>query len=299
MSSQALPGAPAASRTGAIGTTWRGRRLAVPGGFELAVFEAGRTDAAAPVLVLVHGMGHWTQAAWTLLATEFEATHRIVAFDLPGFGASDKPRVPYTLPFFTGALDAVVRSSADGHIALAGHSLGGLIAASYAADRPEAIGALTLIDPAGFLRTPALALRVMGSGPVLSLMRSVKPSPGFVRRTLHSAVYDPAAIPPEDVAHAIALSRDPAVSRAFFAVYAGAMNEMVHMKALHARFATWRGPTLLVWGREDRFVPVRALAEARRVYPAAEVLEIERCGHCPNIERPALLAERMRAIVAV
>ncbi len=293
MSSQALPDAPATSRTG---TTWRGRRLAVPGGFELAVFEAGRTDAAAPVLVLVHGMGHWTQAAWTVLAAEFEATHRILAFDLPGFGASDKPRVPYTLPFFTRALDAVVRDAAIGPFALAGHSLGGLIAASYAADRPEAIRVLTLVDPAGFLRTPALALRVMGSGPVLSLMRSVKPSPGFVRRTLNSAVYDPAAIPPEDVAHAIALSRDADVSRAFFAVYAGAMNEMVHMKALHARFATWRGPTLLAWGRQDRFVPVRALAEARRVYPSAEVLEIDRCGHCPNIEYPALLADRMRGV---
>ncbi len=293
MSSQALPDAPAASRNG---TTWRGRRLAVRGGFEVAVFEAGRTDAAAPVLVLVHGMGHWTQAAWTFLAAEFEATHRIVAFDLPGFGASDKPRVAYTLPFFTGVLDAVVRDAADGPIALAGHSLGGLIAASYAATRPEAIRALTLIDPAGFLRTPALVLRVMGSGPVMSLMRSVKPSPGFVRRTLHSAVFDPAAIPPEDVAHAIALSRDPNVSRAFFAIYAGAMNEMVHMKALHARFATWRGPTLLAWGRQDRFVPIRALAEARRVYPAAEVLEIDRCGHCPNIEYPSLLAERMRGL---
>jgi len=51
-----------------------------------------------------------------------------------------------------------------------------------------------------------------------------------------------------------------------------------------------------VWGRNDRFIPVRALAGARAVYPNARVLEIDRCGHCPSIEYPARVAAAMRAL---
>jgi pimeloyl-ACP methyl ester carboxylesterase len=275
--------------------SWRPRRLSLAGGLQIAVFETGRADAAAPALLLVHGMGHDSQAAWDDVAAAFEATHRVVAFDLPGFGASDKPRAAYTLPFFGGVLDAVVRDAGLQNFALAGHSLGGLIAADYAARRPETLRTLVLIAPAGFLRTPVLALRIMGSGPVLGVLRSIKPSRAFVANTLDRAVEDPAAIDPADRDRLLERALDPAVARSFLAVYAGAMNEMVHMKALHARFAAWTKPTLLVWGERDRFIPVRALGTARAVYPQADVLRIERCGHCPSVEYADLVVGRMRA----
>ncbi len=293
MISQTRPGAPAA--TPRPRPRWRPRRLSLDGGLQIAVFEAGPTDAAAPALVLVHGMGHDTQAAWDDVAAAFEATHRVVAFDLPGFGASDKPHTAYTLPFFGSVLDAVVRDAGLERFALAGHSLGGLIAADYAARHPEALRTLVLIAPAGFLRTPVLALRIMGSGPVLRVLRSIKPSRAFVASTLDRAVHDPASIDPADRNRLLERSLDPAVARSFLAVYAGAMNEMVHMKALHARFAAWTKPMLLVWGEQDRFIPVRALATARTVYPQADVLAIDRCGHCPSVEYPGLVIARMRA----
>ncbi len=293
MSSQTRPDAPAA--TPRPRPHWRPRRLSLAENLEIAVFETGRTDAAAPALVLVHGMGHDSQAAWDDVAAAFETTHRVVAFDLPGFGASDKPRTAYTLPFFGGVLDAVVRDAGLETFALAGHSLGGLIAADYAARRPETLRTLVLIAPAGFLRTPVLALRIMGSGPVLGVLRAIKPSRAFVASALEKAVEDPASIDPEDRNRVLERALEPAVARSFLAVYAGAMNEMVHMKALHARFSAWTKPTLLVWGDRDRFIPVRALDTARVVYPQADTLRIERCGHCPNVEYPGLVVARMRA----
>jgi len=229
------------------------------------------------------------------VAADFEATHRIVAFDLPGFGASDKPTATYSLPFFTDVLRQVVAAAGASGFALAGHSLGGMIAADYAARYPREVRNLTLIAPAGFLRSPRLVLRIMGSRPVTALMGSVKPSRAFVSRTLESAVFDPASLPAEDKERALAFAEDPSVTRSFLRVYSGAIGEMLHMKELQTRLATWRGPTLLCWGRQDRFIPVRALGTARGVYPLADVLEIDRCGHCPNIEYPELVATRMRA----
>ncbi|GAC1301144.1 MAG: alpha/beta hydrolase [Vulcanimicrobiaceae bacterium] len=289
---QANAPAPADTR---IPAAWRQRDVIVGDGLALAVFTTGRSEATAPTVVLVHGMGHWTQAAWDFLAPELAATHRIIAFDLPGFGASAKPDVAYRLDFFTATLHGLVEALALDRFALVGHSLGGLIAAAYAAAYPSRVRFLGLIDPAGFLRTPKLVLKIAGSRPVTWLFGKLRPSRGFVRRTFESAVFDPAAIPPAYHERAFALAGDRAMTRAFASVYAHSMRAFVRIDALHTRLAAYTGPVLLIWGREDRFVPIAGLAAARRVYPRADVLEIPDCGHCPPLEYPALVAARLVA----
>jgi pimeloyl-ACP methyl ester carboxylesterase len=260
-------------------------------GIALATFEAGCSEIDAPTIVLVHGLGHWTQAAWDFLAAELESTHRLIAFDLPGFGASAKPATGYSLGFFVRALERVVAACGLTSFALVGHSLGGLVAAEFARRRHGGeLRLLGLIDPAGFLRTPRLALRIAGSRPLTWLPRTIRPTPRFVRRTLESAVYDPDSIPEDVYLRACELSRDPALTRAFALVYAGALGDFVHRGRLHARLAEWKGPTAIVWGRDDRYIPIRALANARRIYPHATVTVLERCGHCPSIEYPADVA---------
>ena len=47
----------------------------------------------------------------------------------------------------------------------------------------------------------------------------------------------------------------------------------------------YRGPVLVVWGREDAVLPIRHLADAKSVFPQAEVRVIERCGHLPHVEK--------------
>ena len=240
-------------------------------------------------------MGHWTQAAWDAVVPAFAATHRIVAFDLPGFGASEKPDVAYTLAYFTGVLAHVVDGLHLEAFALAGHSFGGLIAANYAARNDARVRVLALLDPAGFARTPKLALRVAGSRPVAWLFQHLKPSRAFIESTLDQSVYDPASIGRAFRERAYELSRDPALTRAFARIYAGAMQEFIHMRALHRTFAAWCGPSVLIWGKQDRYVPFAGLAQARAVYPQAAVLAIDRCGHCPAVEYPELVARALRA----
>ena len=279
--------------------TWRPSTLPLHDDIIVAVFEAGRIERDAPTIVLVHGMGHWTQAAWDFVAAEFEATHRIIGFDLPGFGSSSKPKLAYTLDFFAGILAETIAAYApQGRVTLVGHSLGGLVAAMYAAECEERVGTLVLVDSAGFLRTPALVLKMIGSRPVQTLMRRIRPSPKFVRKTFRNAVYDETTIPADYFDRAVELASDPAMLRSFTDVYANAMAQFVRLKTLHSRLAAFRGPTLIVWGREDRFVPVKGLEAAREVYPQATELVIERCGHCPNIEHPAVLAGAIRNAIA-
>jgi pimeloyl-ACP methyl ester carboxylesterase len=138
-------------------------------------------------------------------------------------------------------------------------------------------------------------MRAIASVAALASRARLAPNPAFVRRTLRKSVFDPDAIPADDRERAVALACEPAAARAFLGVYAGALREIVNSRALAARLASWRGPTTLAWGRDDAFIPIRALAAAKAVYPQASALELERCGHCPAIEHPAVLAAHLRA----
>jgi Uma2 family endonuclease len=121
----------------------------------------------------------------------------------------------------------------------------------------------------------------------------LRPSRRFVHGLFEQTFYNQSLITEEMYEHAYELSQDPNLCRAFLRVYAGALRDFLDMPGFHARLARYAGPTLLVWGRQDQFIPIRALANARKVYPHADVLLLERCGHSPNVEIPAPIVQRI------
>ncbi|HMD01779.1 MAG TPA: alpha/beta fold hydrolase [Candidatus Baltobacteraceae bacterium] len=290
--SHELSAAPAPARRSA---TWRPRYVELEGRTRLAAFETGRSDPAAPSILLVHGFGHSTQVAWDFVAAELEATHRVVAFDLPAFGASSQANGTYDLLFFTRATRAIVEAFGLHDFVLAGHSLGALVAAYYAALYPADVRSLVLLDPAGFHATPKTFVHLLGNRFVASLAAKVRLPRKALRRWFETAVYDPASIDEERHAAMYALSQDKTMKRGFARVYSDVVKVLLDLPALHAKLTRYRGPVLLMWGRHDRYVPLRALAAARSVYPQAAVAILERCGHCPSLEFPREVAASLRA----
>jgi pimeloyl-ACP methyl ester carboxylesterase len=267
---------------------WRERRITAAG-IGIMAYEAGSSAASARTLVLIHGLGHWTQAAWDVLLPRLDPALRIVAFDLPGFGRSDKPAGPYDTPFFGKVVAAAVDQLVPGPFSLCGHSLGGYIAANYAAAHADRVERLILIAPAGFLRAAKFLYALLGSQAARWLFTR-RPGRRFIENTLDRSVCDPASIGPEVRRAAFALAEQPEVRRAFAGVYTGAIQDFSAVRAVHARLRGWTGPTLLIWGRHDRFIPIKALAVAREVYPHAQVLICERSGHLPMVEEAPLVA---------
>ncbi len=273
--------------------TWRRRDVAVTDDVSIAWYEAGSADA--PPIVLLHGIGHWARAAWDPLMPELADRYRVIAIDLPGFGDSSKPDARYDLAFFTSVLRELLASELPGRFALAGNSLGGMIAADYAGAYPERVAALGLIAPAGFLPTLGLVVRAFALAPLVE--RIALPAPGWmIRRTLDRAVYDPSQLSHDVRERTYALAQDPLVRRAFGRVYGSARTALWTAPALQRRFARYTGPTLLCWGRHDHYLPIGGLERARRTYPNATVIVIERCGHLPQVEEPATVAGGLRAI---
>lgn len=106
----------------------------------LTVYVAGD----GPPLLLLHGLGG-SGRYWAGLAAQLAATRTLIAPDLAGFGRSDKPPSDYSRAFHLDNLDALLAAlHVDGRLAIAGHSMGGVLAALFAAQHPERIEALAL-----------------------------------------------------------------------------------------------------------------------------------------------------------
>ena len=275
---------------------WRAGRVRAADAM-LATYEAGSDAPGAPVVLLLHGLGHWSDGAWGRLVPQLDPALRYVAVDLPGFGASDKPAAAFDLAYFRRVLDDVVDALGLARFALAGHSLGGFIAADYAGAHPARVTHLALIAPAAFARTPRHLVYALAGGFARPLFER-RPSRRFVTRILLRSVVDPRALEPAHVERAYELSQDAALRRAFARVYAGALGAFARARELHAGFARYRGPVLCAWGAHDRYINVAALRDVVRVYPHATTLVLDRSGHLPMVEEPQRLAAALRAFLA-
>ena len=276
----------------AVPSPWRTGRVRAADA-TLATYEAGSDAPDAPVALLLHGLGHWTDAAWGRLLPQLDPALRYVAFDLPGFGASDKPDAAFDLPYFRRVLDDVVAALGLERFALVGHSLGGFIAADYAGAHPARVTHLALIAPAAFARTPRHLVYALAGGFARPLFER-RPSRRTVVRVLLRSVLDPNALEPADVERAYELSQDPALRRAFAGVYAGAIRAFARARELHAGFARYPGRVFCAWGAHDRYIALAALRDVVRIYPNATTLILNNSGHLPMIEEPQALAASLR-----
>jgi pimeloyl-ACP methyl ester carboxylesterase len=276
----------------AVPSPWRAGRVRAAGAM-LATYATGSDAPRAPVVLLLHGLGHWTDAAWGRLVPQLDPALRYVAFDLPGFGASDKPDAAFDLAYFRRVLDDVVAALRFERFALVGHSLGGFIAADYAGAHPARVTHLALIAPAAFARTPRHLIYALAGGFARPLFER-RPSRRFVVRLLQRSVHDPNALEPADVERAYELSQEPGLRKAFAGVYARAIDAFARARELHAGFARYPGPVFCAWGAHDRYINIAALREVVRIYPHAKTLVLNNSGHLPMVEEPQTLGTALR-----
>jgi len=107
--------------------------------------------ADAPVVTLIHGWGGSTEI-WREQIPVLTNHARLLVIDLPGHGASDKPKVDYTLDYFGSAVLAVLRDAGVKKATLVGHSMGTPVICRVYQQEPEKVAAVVAVD--GLLRRP-------------------------------------------------------------------------------------------------------------------------------------------------
>jgi pimeloyl-ACP methyl ester carboxylesterase len=248
-------------------------------------WQAGSTGSA---VLLLHGIG-CSVLEWQRNIDVLAQRHQVFALDLLGYGLSDKPEdESYSLRRLAQfVLDFMqVQGLAAAH--LAGNSLGGRLALECAAMAPAHVLSMLLVDPAGITRRETLFEFRLATLPVLGELFT-RPNPVGTKMLWHKAFFDPQAfVTPELVATKVALARQPGAQRAFlktlrgFLDFGGFRPELVAQ--LQAAMPGMQAPALVIWGRNDRFVPCSHADVLRRLLPQVEVQIWDRCGHAPQVE---------------
>lgn len=246
-------------------------------------------DPLAEPLVLIHGLGA-TKASWLTVVPELAKHFRVMAVDLPGFGASSKPLGRYDASWFTGHMFDFFDALGVDDAIVAGNSMGGRIAQEMALTSPDRIRAIACLCPAtAFTNRPFLFFaRIARAELGVAVARLPRER---LRSMLKQMFADPTRIDPEWYDAAIDdfryVWRNPRARIAFFAaarrIY---LEEGVGEEGFWARLSTMQVPALYIYGEKDTLITHHFARKVRKSLPAAKVQVWPDCGHTPQLEWP-------------
>ena len=254
---------------------------------------------SGPVLVLVHGL-LGSGASFGPALDELARTHRVVAPDLLGHGASEKPAGDYSL----GSLATLVRDLlvllGVESATVVGHSLGGGVAMQLAYQFPAVVERLVLVGSGGLGRTVSPALRAVtlpGAEWVLPAVFNPLSAraAGRLLRPLRR-VTSPALA---QIAAGLTTLAD-AEARAAFVLTARSVLDAggQRVSATNRLYLAAALPLLLVWGGRDPVIPVAHAHALQEQLPGSRLVVFERGGHFPQVDDPGRFAAVVAEFVA-
>lgn len=235
------------------------------------------------VLILLHGMACSWQW-WLECLPALGKTFRVIAVDLPGFGNSQPLSEPAELAAYADVVGELADELALGEVAVAGHSMGGLVALALTQRRPDLVSQLVLVDAGGVpmserrLRIVLRVLRffhgILTRTWVLNLL--VK-RPRLRQLMLRGAMRDPSVMSDALASVVVPLLAAPAFGDAIRAS-ATAVRE--------SNPESIRVPTTLIWGERDLFAPVQNARDMLARLPDGRLEVLAGLGHSPMVEAP-------------
>jgi pimeloyl-ACP methyl ester carboxylesterase len=232
-----------------------------------------RMAGEGPPVLLLHGWGG-TIDSWAPVAAELQRSYTVYACDLPGFGESSLPPTPWGSADYSQLIVKLMEQLELDAAHLIGHSFGGQVAIRLAATHPERARKLVLVCSAGIRRRRTLATRLKLSAARTG--RWLAAHGGRVGARAREAIYRRIQ------------SQDYATAGPLRLTLVKVVNEDV--SCLLPRI---QSPTLLVWGEQDRDVPLAAARIMARLIPQAHLAVLENAGHFPYLDQ----FDRFRLIV--
>src|SRR5450432_4400369 len=261
-------------------------------GVRLRVAEAGNGQ---PV-ILIHGL-FVDHTCWDLVMPELAESFHVVAPDLPGFGASEKPppnRFPYGIDAFAEAIADLYAGLELGPATVVGHALGGAVALTLAARHPELVSRLALIDTLCYDSGPGrygeLALLPFVGGLMLKQLWGR----GLFRRHFQETVFGPTS--------SVAAPRIDRYYDAFNAPAArssalATLRATVDTRGVVAQTTRIQASKIVIWGRHDRVWPASFGQRLAREIRGSG-FELLNSGHSPQEKRPVDLERSLLRFVA-
>jgi 3-oxoadipate enol-lactonase len=230
----------------------------------------------APVLLL-HGLGG-SRTAWEPQLAALGTRRRVVAWDMPGYGAAPPLAGPMTFPALADAVAALLDAAGADTAHLVGLSMGGMVAQHAALRHPDRVRSLVLVDSSPRFgldgTTTAAAWQAARLAPL-----DRGGTPATMAPAVIAAITAPGADPTAVAAAVAAMARVPAA-----ALRAAVACLVTH--DLLDDLARIAAPTLVLVGEHDHETPLPYAEALARGIPDARLAVVPGAGHLANLERP-------------
>ncbi|BET26393.1 pimeloyl-ACP methyl ester carboxylesterase [Limnobacter thiooxidans] len=258
------------------------RKVVQIDGFVVPYLQGGKGEP----LVLIHGFGG-SKDNFNRVAYYLTNHYTVYAIDVPGFGASTRDLdADYVINTQIDRVHEIIEKLGLKQPHIGGNSMGGWISGAYAAKYPDDVASIWFLAPAGLLesrkseviqqfeKTGEIVLTASNREEfekIVDVVMFKRPAfaPGFVveamaaraaaDQTLHQRIYKDFKSVPSDLATALSKSN-------------------------------YKGPALIVWGKEDRVLHVDGAAELKTAMPGFDVILMDQVGHVPMMEKPEQVA---------
>lgn len=263
-------------------------RLIDAGGIKTCYIQKGKAGDM-PEILLLHGFGSSTYT-WRKNLDELAKLTRVTAIDIKGFGLTEKPKDGrYSEQAYAEHVLAVMDALKIKRAVVAGNSMGGAIAARVALEHPERVAGLVLVDAArpftrldfeaagvdagrfkGGPKSPlavALVRTMITRNRIREMLESVYEGREPVTPEMIDAYYIPTTI--EGAPEALLSMMSPPADTA----------KPIPLKNLAC-------PVVILWGKADNVIPVRAGEALAKEIPGSELIIWDSAGHLPHEDRP-------------
>lgn len=252
--------------------------------------RAFRMTGSGPALLLVHGIGD-SSLTWRSVIPRLAAQHTVIAPDLLGHGASDKPRADYSVAAYANGMRDLLSVLDVDRATIVGHSLGAGVAMQFAYQYPERTERLVLVSAGGVSQEVNPLLRLLSlSGTHAGLAGLRLPTVRWQARVAAGVVRRLPGNVGVDVGEFLRVfdALPDATARSAFARSLRAVvdwrGQVVTM--LDRCYLTQGMPTLLIWGARDPVVPAAHAHKAHAAMPGSRLEIFAGSGHFPFRSEP-------------
>ena len=224
---------------------------------------------------------------WDKWVLELSKSYRVISLDVPGFGLTGAPESiddfteEYLLNSFAKFIDEIELD----HFALVGNSLGGYIAAQYAANNSDRIDYLILLDPIAYPQDVPWIMD-MGTAPVISSIAKYFQPPVLITMNVKQIYGDHQRITRPNMYRYVHMAQREGARKSYVKVMEIIKERSTQEKPMP--FGRIKAPTLLMWGEVDPWVPVELSQRWKDDIKDSQVVIYPGVGHIPMEEIPEI-----------
>lgn len=258
------------------------RKILQIDGFVVPYLQGGQGEP----LVLIHGFGG-SKDNFNRVAYYLTNQCTVYSIDVPGFGASTRDmNADYVIDAQVDRVHEIIEKLGLEQPHIGGNSMGGWISGAYAAKYPHNVASVWFLAPAGLLesRKSEVIQRFEQTGEIV-LTASNREE---FEKIVDVVMYERPAFAPGFVVEAMAAraAADQPLHQRIYKDFKSVPSDL----ATALSKSSYKGPGLIVWGKEDRVLHVDGSAELKAAMPGFDLILMDKVGHVPMMEKPKQVA---------